>query len=661
LWVATGTYYPTTCAPCSLTDRALSFVIPEGVALYGGFSGNENALNQRNWVDNVTILSGDINQDGGADGNSFSIVYTENVSSATLVDGFTIRGGRANDVGANSSASPARSGAAWYNQANIASHPRIRNCQFDDNQAHDFGGAIYNNARGGGMAHPNIQHCVFTANQAGQSGGAIFNDASLDHGASSPTIADCSFENNQAQFGAAIYNSGLEGISSPQILGCRFLHNEASSYGGACYNFGKGPGGQTQPFFANCVFSHNEAASAGAIYSLADGGLTQPEILNCTFYANHANTGGSVYCNESNNGQTEVTMTNCIFWGNTAIFNPIFHMSGDGTPIMNLSHSLVDAADCADIMFLDATDSLNCVGGLMFNEDPLFEDLVNQNFHLQANSPVKNMGSNSSVNQYQVYFDMDSLIRIHNEVVDFGAYEFDAPAYIVPSITQQPTGQEVCEGSPLTFELAHIGTGNITYQWQKEGIDIPGATQASYSVPMASLSDTGAYRCRITSFVMDSIWSEVAMAQVNALEMVAHSIEASTNNACAGIPIHFTATSLNAGATPIYEWQVNGEVVGENSPTYSSSVLSDGDEVLCVLTSSLDCVTNSVVTSSPIAVTITDALEVEVSISTPTPIACSGTPIDFIAEGMNVGSTPIYEWRLNGEVVGENSPTYSSS
>ena len=58
IWVAEGTYVPT-----STEDRAISFVINNGVKVYGGFVGNETAVWQRDIDENKTILSGNIGND----------------------------------------------------------------------------------------------------------------------------------------------------------------------------------------------------------------------------------------------------------------------------------------------------------------------------------------------------------------------------------------------------------------------------------------------------------------------------------------------------------------------------------------------------------------------------------------------------------------------
>ncbi len=62
LWIAAGTYRPDR----GTGDRAMFFSVPAGVALYGGFAGHEECLDERDWLANETILSGDLNGDDGS-------------------------------------------------------------------------------------------------------------------------------------------------------------------------------------------------------------------------------------------------------------------------------------------------------------------------------------------------------------------------------------------------------------------------------------------------------------------------------------------------------------------------------------------------------------------------------------------------------------------
>ena len=81
----------------------------------------------------------------------------------------------------------------------------------------------------------------------------------------------------------------------------------------------------------------------------------------------------------------------------------------------------------------------------------------------------------------------------------------------------------------------------------------------------------------------------------------------STNNIFCGIapsPITYTATSLNGGSSPNYQWFLNDvSVQNSSSNTYTVSSPQNGDLVFCVLTSNLSCVTNSTDTSSAIITT----------------------------------------------------------
>ena len=95
LWVAAGTYKPTTG-----TDRTISFQLKDGVELYGGFAGNETELSQRKWRVNTTILSGDIGVAEDNTDNSIHVISSVGtiespISSSTILDGFIVEKGYA--------------------------------------------------------------------------------------------------------------------------------------------------------------------------------------------------------------------------------------------------------------------------------------------------------------------------------------------------------------------------------------------------------------------------------------------------------------------------------------------------------------------------------------------------------------------------------------
>lgn len=81
-------------------------------------------------------------------------------------------------------------------------------------------------------------------------------------------------------------------------------------------------------------------------------------------------------------------------------------------------------------------------------------------------------------------------------------------------------------------------------------------------------------------------------------------ISASATTILENSPVTFTATPVNPGSTPLYEWFVNGNLVGTNSPTFTSSTLSNNDIVTCKLTSSITCAINNPATSNTVVMTV---------------------------------------------------------
>src|SRR5258708_20887074 len=65
------------------------------------------------------------------------------------------------------------------------------------------------------------------------------------------------------------------------------------------------------------------------------------------------------------------------------------------------------------------------------------------------------------------------------------------PAPVSPTITTQPASQTVAAGQTATFAVVASGTAPLSYQWQKNGVNIAGAPAASYTTPATTTSDSG--------------------------------------------------------------------------------------------------------------------------------------------------------------------------
>ncbi len=226
IWVAAGIYYPTQQA-----DRSVSFAIPRGVKLFGGFDGTERSLDERNWERNVTILSGEIGSPLRTDDNSFTVVYFNGVGNDTVLDGFTIKDGAANahlqgvfDI--------TNCGGGIFNDASTReSSPVIQHCTFFNNFARQ-GAAIFNYS-GRNVCAPLVRACIFRDNHATFNGGAIYNSG--NSGGCNPSIIACTFAKNQANYGAAIFIQANLGHSNTRIERCQFTANFAVVRGASYY------------------------------------------------------------------------------------------------------------------------------------------------------------------------------------------------------------------------------------------------------------------------------------------------------------------------------------------------------------------------------------------------------------------------------------------
>jgi hypothetical protein len=86
---------------------------------------------------------------------------------------------------------------------------------------------------------------------------------------------------------------------------------------------------------------------------------------------------------------------------------------------------------------------------------------------------------------------------------------------VAASISQSPTSLRVFAGQPATFAVQVEGTAPFAFQWQRNGVDIPGATGESYTMEASSLADDGAqYRVKVSNALANDLASEPARLTV---------------------------------------------------------------------------------------------------------------------------------------------------
>ncbi len=396
IWVAKGTYKPKfnaadtsayTCSPA--VSRYNAFILVNNVKLYGGFAGNETLLSQRDFITNITILSGDIGVINNNTDNSYHIIISAGAVGTAALDGFTIT--QANDNGSSGIVVNSQSINGTYGGGifNKASSPTITNCIFSNNNVTGNGAGIRNES-----SSSIISNCTFSGNIASGFGGGMDNVSCTN----SLVISYCTFSGNSGSSGGGMNNYG----ASPSIVNCIFSGNSSSQNGGGISNQFS-----SATSMVNCIISGNTSVQfGGAIYYNSSSVL----LNNCNIVNNRsAFPGGGVYLTAS----ASLTLNNSIVWGNK---------TGTGTNNISIASGTVNAS------YSDIEGGYAGTGNM--NADPLFMNpqpassapTTLGDYRLQSCSPSIDAGNNTLVPS-GITFDLDANARIFNTTVDMGAYE----------------------------------------------------------------------------------------------------------------------------------------------------------------------------------------------------------------------------------------------
>jgi len=281
IWVRQlSTPYRPTIRADPADPRSVTFVLPPGVRLIGGFKGTETQLPP---TGNrfASVLDGDVGAPGFTGDDAYHVVTIASGTEAGRLERFTIQKGNASGT----------SGEAWFGGGIlcISSRVQILDCRFVSNAASNRGGAIY-----ALNALVDILRCSFESNVAGGIGGAIRGQVV------SMNVQNCTFFDNRAVNGGAIQLSSIyvsgSGTPNVQLQNCLFLDNRATAEGGAV----RLSGGPT---------------SSGAFLA-----------VNCTFAGNSASgAGGAISAQTTTHFPAVSLLRNCIVWGNAAPTAPELH------------------------------------------------------------------------------------------------------------------------------------------------------------------------------------------------------------------------------------------------------------------------------------------------------------------------------------------------
>ena len=472
--VAQGTYYTTTT-----TKRAISFIVPNGVKLYGGFPTGGGTKNADLYP---TILSGDIGVIGDNTDNAYHVVVFHNTISSTEIDGFVIEKGYAN----GSETYESNGGGILILTVDYGdSNAYIKNCIIRNNYAVGDGGGILVSKRA------EIYNCKIYSNQTANSGGGI----SIS---TNGRIYNSYIVNNKSvHFGGGIKITGFN--SAPKAINCIIANNECEYYGAGAY--------LTEGFLINCTIVNN-------------GG-------NGIHFGSYGSTFNGVIWGNSTYQATHISSNN----GHSVENNIIQDISATGTNIgISSDNNGVNYNENYVRFIKPTTFTGNSTTPTQLDE------ILNADWSINPQSAAIDFGDNNSYTTTSdtPTVDINGNNRILNTTMDAGAYE--ALFNIVTSQASNHSETAVTlNGEMLFAETTNTIKRGFVYD------NVPNFDVTTATIITNSNTGIGIYSDNITGLTQDQYYYFKAWAEIDGVKHYANEMKFNTSNLVAFYPFNGNA------------------------------------------------------------------------------------------------------------------------
>jgi hypothetical protein len=263
-----------------------------------------------------------------------------------------------------------------------------------------------------------------------------------------------------------------------------------------------------------------------------------------------------------------------------------------------------------------------------------------------------------------------SLTTEVGDLADFGAaaqtFSTNNNALVFPSCSAPCATVAPTVTSPVLYckgatAVALTATGTAL-KWYADNT----TTIALSAAPVPSTATVGTINYYVSQTLNGCEGSRALIAvTINSTVTPAVSIAVGpAGSICSGTNMTFTATPINGGVAPSYQWKKNGTaIVSATSATYTTTTASNADSYTVTMTSNALCASPTTAISAAIVTTVNPILVPAVSIAvSPTGTICAGTSLTFTATPINGGTTPTYVWRKGGTAIaGATSATFTTT
>ncbi|MCX6927195.1 MAG: immunoglobulin domain-containing protein, partial [Verrucomicrobia bacterium] len=242
-----------------------------------------------------------------------------------------------------------------------------------------------------------------------------------------------------------------------------------------------------------------------------------------------------------------------------------------------------------------------------------------------------------------------------------------------PAIVTPPASQTVFTGANVTFTVSASGTPPLSYQWQKDTVNIAGANVSSLTLSSVTATDAGSYRVVVTN-TAGSVTSAAATLIVNPAPtppiITSQPVSQSVN---AGANVSFTVAA--SGTAPLsYQWRKNAVAIPGATGTalnLTAVTTANAGSYNVVVTNAAGSVTSDtatlVVTQTTVIVSITSPTNgatfdapANLSLAASATPAASITRVDFFEGTTLLGSLSAAPYTFNVMNLGQGSYTYTA-
>lgn len=294
-----------------------------------------------------------------------------------------------------------------------------------------------------------IRDNLIARNREGSCSGGVGGGGIMVGGAGTVTIEGNTIEDNSAAQGGGIT---LASAGAPEVIGNLIRRNHGGSAGGGLSLFN-----QSDAHIANNLIVGNDAAKGGGLSVLVPASTNGPSVINNTFVHNEADAGAAIltdgfhdFSRYTNNVLVGAT-TQATFECGTS-YRPI-------PPIITFN----DVYNTTGPAYSPACGSPTGTDGNL-SVDPRFVDPIAGDYHLRADSPLIDAGSDTSAPTT----DLDGDARPHDgdedgtATVDIGYDEAIDPILLVPRTLAFEDSVATVAGPTLPIGLSNLGTGPVS-------------------------------------------------------------------------------------------------------------------------------------------------------------------------------------------------------